>query len=457
MTRTLSRARRETAFVENAKKIYASLEDWYDANPDASFGEIEAEARKQRRELMGAGLAILVNGRDTGFQIETPKCKKCGSEMEFVDYREWGLHGLEGDSTLERAYYVCPDCEGETIFPLDKKLQLRADHWSEGAARVATRQGLQTKSFDKAAEAYSDATGGSMSGDSLRRVTQGYGQAIEEQRTAEAEKVYDIKAPQSAQQVVTVTAPIQGQANISTDGGFVLLRAEGWKEFKMSVISEVKVKTVNPNLQETAPDPNISLVRHSYQAGLWNADQMGQHQYLEGTRRQVENCLRLGSANDGAVWIERITTTNYPQAVQSIDWAHSQERLGNVSKAAFGEGTSQAKQWFDKQVELLWHGRVEDVVIALYALDWNKITCLDDIRNSPAYFDARTPKMDYARFRQEGYPIGSGTVESGVNTVVHHRMKRQGRGWKRQNAQAMLAALSELHSGRFQTAWQSLN
>jgi hypothetical protein len=117
MTRTLSRARRESAFVENAKKMYASLEDWYDANPNASFGEIEAEARKRRRELMGAGLAIVVNGRDTGFQIETPKCPKCECDMEFVDYREWELHGLEGDSILERAYYVCPDCEGETIFP----------------------------------------------------------------------------------------------------------------------------------------------------------------------------------------------------------------------------------------------------------------------------------------------------------------------------------------------------
>jgi hypothetical protein len=46
-------------------------------------------------------------------------------------------------------------------------------------------------------------------------------------------------------------------------------------------------------------------------------------------------------------------------------------------------------------------------------------------------------------------------VESAVNTVVHHRMKRQGRGWKRQSAQAMLAGLSELHSGRFFSAWNS--
>jgi len=77
-------------------------------------------------------------------------------DLEFVNYREWGLHGLEGDSRLDRAYYVCPDCKGETIFPLDKKLRLRADHWSEGAARVDIRQGLQTKLFDRAAEAYQE-------------------------------------------------------------------------------------------------------------------------------------------------------------------------------------------------------------------------------------------------------------------------------------------------------------
>jgi len=117
MTRTISRARREAAFIENAKKMYEELENWYDANPEASFGEIEAEARQQRRELMGVGLAILVNGRNTGFQIEAPKCKKCGGGMEFTDYRPWEIHGLEGDSRLERAYYVCPNCKGETVFP----------------------------------------------------------------------------------------------------------------------------------------------------------------------------------------------------------------------------------------------------------------------------------------------------------------------------------------------------
>jgi len=160
-----------------------------------------------------------------------------------------------------------------------------------------------------------------MSSDSVRRITEGFGQQLEEKRVSEVQRVYDPHTPQLAQQVVAVTNPITEQANVSTDGGMVslapparagVLRAEGWKEFKMSVFSKVQVKTMQPSPAEMHPEPQITLLRHSYQAGLWTSDQMGQHQYLEGARRQVERCVRLGSANDGAVWISRITTSNYP-------------------------------------------------------------------------------------------------------------------------------------------------
>jgi hypothetical protein len=339
--------------------------------------------------------------------------------------------------------------------PLDHKLRLRDDHWSEGAARVAVRQGLQAKSFDLAAGAYEDAVGSAMSSDSLRRMTEGWGEMVEGRRKAEARQVYADEFPLAAEKVVTVDTPIQAQANVSSDGGMILLRKEGWKEVKMCVFSQVKVSEVPSTLQEPRPAPKITLQKHSYQVGLWDADEMGQHQYLEGTRRRVALCPRFGSVNDGAIWIDRITTTNFSRALQVIDWGHASERLWKVSKAAFGEGTLESKTWAKQQEEQLWYGHVDKVVIALSALNWAQITCLDDIRQSPAYFETRQTKMNYDHFRQEGYPIGSGTVESGVNTVVHHRLKRQGHGWERQNAQSMLAALSELHSERFLTAWLS--
>lgn len=103
--------------MEKAGRMFDEMENWYDQHESASFGEIEEKARQERRELMGEALGILINGRDTGQQAIGPRCDRCRQEMNFEGYRPWRVHGLEGDTKLERAYYVCPECRGETFFP----------------------------------------------------------------------------------------------------------------------------------------------------------------------------------------------------------------------------------------------------------------------------------------------------------------------------------------------------
>lgn len=110
-------AERKAEFMAAAAQMYEQLEAWYELHPEASFGEIEAEARRRRRELMGTALATLINGRDTGYEAVRPPCPQCGHSMEFEGYRRWGIAGLEGDTALRRAYYVCPTCDGQTFFP----------------------------------------------------------------------------------------------------------------------------------------------------------------------------------------------------------------------------------------------------------------------------------------------------------------------------------------------------
>jgi len=117
MARQMSQSRREETFLAAASEMYNGLEAWYDEHPGATYGEIESEARRCRRALMGKGLEILINGRDTGYRVEGVRCSVCGGWMEFHDYLAWTVYGLEGDVRLERAYYVCPKCEGETLFP----------------------------------------------------------------------------------------------------------------------------------------------------------------------------------------------------------------------------------------------------------------------------------------------------------------------------------------------------
>ena len=329
---------------------------------------------------------------------------------------------------------------------------------------MAARQGLQAKSFERGAEAYRDAVGGSMSSDSLRRITQGWGQQVETQRTVEAEYASRLGAfgeSPRARRVAEVE-PIGGLANISTDGAMVHLRQEGWKEVKLAAISAVTVKAAAKRNGGAAPpsrrdsDPVVRLSRHSYQAGLWDADRMALFQYAEGLRRGIDRCRRLSSVNDGAPWIERITGTNFPHAQQIIDWTHAQQRLWTVANAVCGEQTVQARRWVEPHLEALWAGRTAEVVRALDRLVLNQPGFSSEVQQAPDYFRSRQPKMQYDRFRAEGYPIGSGTVESAANTVVHYRLRRPGRGWTRENAQGMLAGLGELHSGRFDYAWRTI-
>lgn len=343
-------------------------------------------------------------------------------------------------------------------------MKLRADHWSEGAARVATRHGLQAQSFELAAEGYSEAVGGAISDESVRRITEGWGAQCEVQRNDEAAQA---NAPaqrgeRAGEPRLTPIQPIQTQANLSSDGAMLLVRGEGWKEVKLTAISAVAVHAAGARAEDSArpsrraQDPLVSLSQHSYQAGLWDAETFAHHQYAEGLRRGLEQCPRVSSVNDAAEWIERSTHNNFPEAEQIVDWSHASEHLGEVAHSALGEGSREAHHWLDARLDKLWEGKPRAVLSALTHLEKKAPEAVKPlVQKNITYFNNQHARMHYDVYRAAGYPIASGTVESAANSVVHHRMKRPGRGWTRDNGQAMLAALSELHSDRFDHAWRS--
>jgi hypothetical protein len=306
--------------------------------------------------------------------------------------------------------------------------------------------------------------GGSISRSSVRRVTQGFGQRLSEQKEREAEQASAIAAVEESPQDrrVPLWGPIVEKGNVSSDGTMILLRGEGWKEAKMAAFSEVEVLEAGSQKRRSAQregkragEEVVRLQGHSDCAGVWDADTFEQYQYAEGLRRGLDLLEQLSSVNDGALWIERTTFTNFPEARQVIDWGHVLERLWAVAHAVYGEGET-AKEWLKPREGALWDGGVEQVIEALEALNLDQPGYPDEVRQAPGYFRHNRDRMRYDVFRALGYPIGSGTVESGAKNVVKHRMRRPGRGWKRGCAQAMLAGLSELHSGRFDWAWQQV-
>ena len=324
------------------------------------------------------------------------------------------------------------------------------------------RCGLREPSFEQAAEGYREATGGQVSGASVRRVTQTFGREVRARQTSEAARAAEIGPFETYPQErwMALHTPIKEAGNVSSDGTMILIREEGWKEVKMAVFSQIA--TLPPRhpdrrkAQRTGARKQEDVVRlsaHSYCGGLWDADTLGRYQYAEGLRRGFDRLSKASSVNDGARWIARITDINFPAAQLIIDWSHSAEHLWAVGNAVYGEGAAAATHWVEQRKTELWEGKVEAVVHALQALDLDVAGYPDGVSQAPDYFATRVAMMRYPDFRAAGYPVGSGTVESAARNVVQPRMRRPGRGWQRDNADAMLAGLGELHSGRLQWAW----
>lgn len=327
---------------------------------------------------------------------------------------------------------------------------------------MATEQGLQASSFARAAKAYTNAVGSYISRSSVRRITQGFGQRLVEQKQQEAERASAVaemgESPRERR--VAMRDPIQERGNISSDGTMILVRGEGWKEVKVATFSKVEILGAEDERRRSAQregkrahEDVVRLSTHSYCAGLWDADTFEPYQYAEGLRRGLDQVEQLSSVNDGAPWIVRTTFTNFPEATQVIDWNHAVERLWAVAHALYGEG-EKAAHWAKEHEEALWTGKVEQVIEALEQLDLDQPCYPDPVRQAPGYFRRNRERMCYDLFRTLGYPIGSGTVESGAKNVVKHRMRRPGRGWNRDCSQTMLVGLSELYSERFEWAWQ---
>jgi hypothetical protein len=75
--------------------------------------------------------------------------------------------------------------------------------------------------------------------------------------------------------------------------------------------------------------------------------------------------------------------------------------------------------------EHLWWSRTQLVIDTCLALAEQALATVPALK-AATYFKNNLPRMDYAYFRNQGYFIGSGTVESGCKQIGTMRLKRSG-------------------------------
>jgi hypothetical protein len=78
---------------------------------------------------------------------------------------------------------------------------------------------------------------------------------------------------------------------------------------------------------------------------------------------------------------------------------------------------------------------------------------LEQATKALAYLEKRQAQMRYDEFRAEGWPLGSGMVESGNKLVVEERLKGAGKHWVEENVKVMLALRNAWCNERWEESW----
>jgi hypothetical protein len=169
----------------------------------------------------------------------------------------------------------------------------------------------------------------------------------------------------------------------------------------------------------------------------------------------LEKAKQIVSVNDGAPWIWLIIAMCYALCQEIIDWWHLIEKVGDAANSVFGQGEPETRAWVEKAKALLWSSRLRTLMHEVRRVCPRGEPLPDKVATLIHYIFHHRRRMDYAAYRQAGYPLGSGSVESGCKVVVQERMKQAGMRWRRERAQAVLALRSALLSGRWDQLWQS--
>jgi len=242
-----------------------------------------------------------------------------------------------------------------------------------------------------------------------------------------------------------------GKMGVSMDGTMLHLRTEGWKELKVGCVYEIGTRSeFDPQTQEAITLG--SAINNTYVAHLGGPEVFGRQIWAEARQRswmEVEDSQAIG---DGAAWIWNLVSEHFYASHQVVDWFHATEHLAEAARTIYGEGTKPSHRWYRNWMGKLYQGHVRKLIRTLKRQATLKPEKSQALLQQAGYFQKNIKRMNYLEMRMEGYPIGSGMVESAAKQYKA-RFCGAGMRWSRPGAERLIPVRSAILSRRFDNIW----
>jgi hypothetical protein len=305
--------------------------------------------------------------------------------------------------------------------------------------------------FEKASDLLGEIGSIPMAGSKIERITEQVGTRAQE---------WEERRQQQAMVGVEVGSnPTIDRLYVEADGTTVPMRAEGARDKNQRTPGKVEYKEVKIGAVFEATIDDAGRPQggpKTYTGTFGDAEACIRQVASEAKARGSRSAKEIVLLMDGGVWLwNRLPAAFEGQKVTAIlDWCHPSERLGEIAQWKYGEASAKAKQWADRQRDLLYNGHVQDVLRAIECLQPRGRKAHDFLRKNLEYFRNHAHRMNYAELRTQGYFIGSGVIESACKHIVAGRLKQAGMKWSRHHVPKILALRIVRASGWWSQFWQ---
>ena len=317
--------------------------------------------------------------------------------------------------------------------------------WSEQVAKQAVwLSGLV--SYGRAAEIMQTVGDIDISTSSVWRRVDRWGRRFQEVEARQQVKAYELNDPKPIDPNRSL-----GRMGVAMDGTMVPIRAEGWKELKVGCVFDVSSRLhKDPHTKQEVVLG--SAANNTYVAHLGGPEVFGRQLWAEARSRDwmhAEDTLAIG---DGATWIWNLVSEHFYASHQMVDWFHATHHLADAAQTIYDEGTPTARRWYRRWETKLYQGRVRQLIKALKRQAIRQPQKSQLLLQQAGYFQNNAKRMNYLDMRLDGYPIGSGMIESAAKQYKS-RFCGSGMRWNRDGFERLCPVRSSILSKRFDKMW----
>ena len=376
----------------------------------------------------------------------------CGKKLTPTKENEpIGFLSMFGKIIIVRDCDFCRRCgvgHGEN----DDTIGLNRSHrQTKGITEAITYASQLVPSFQRASEVLKKFLHVDISATQMQIISEEIGKEVFERQMIAANKAYE--KPEETIGSILEKDKKDGILYIMMDGSAVNTRIQdennsSWKEMKLGLIFSDRDLITRSNGDKI-------ITKKEYVTYFGSVGEFKKLVFEAAARAGYGILKKVVVIGDGAQWIWNMCEELFSDAVRILDYFHLSENTHGYAKALYPEDEVGKRIWVNTVLDLIKKDKVDE------ALEYISVTL---IKNLPAgvgnvynYIENNKDRIKYKTYKENGYYIGSGPIESGNKVVIQQRMKQSGMRWGVSGGQYIAALRAKYESNLWDNVVEIVN